>query len=70
MIVKGRFSLDTNILVCAVDRDTEEIHERSKELIGRAARSGSRARMVPKETAQRSSPNGPAILPTEAPRFL
>ena len=39
MIVKGRFSLDTNILVYAVDRDAEELHERSKELIGRAARS-------------------------------
>lgn len=38
MTVKGRFSLDTNILVYAVDRDAGERHERSKELIGRAAR--------------------------------
>ncbi len=38
MTVKGRFSLDTNILVYAVDRDAGERHERSKELIGQAAR--------------------------------
>ncbi len=38
MIVKGRFSVDTNILVYAVDRDAGELHERSKELIGRVAR--------------------------------
>ena len=38
MTVKGRFSLDTNILVYAVDRDAGERHERSRELIGRAAR--------------------------------
>lgn len=38
MIVKGRFSLDTNVLVYAVDRDAGELHERSKELIGRVAR--------------------------------
>lgn len=39
MTVKGRFSLDTNILVYAVDRDAGERHERSTALIGRAARS-------------------------------
>ena len=38
MTVKGRFSLDTNILVYAIDRDAGERHERSRELIGRAAR--------------------------------
>lgn len=38
MTVKGRFSLDTNILVYAVDRDAGERHERSRELVGRAAR--------------------------------
>jgi predicted nucleic acid-binding protein len=38
MTVKGRFSLDTNILVYAVDRDAGERHERSKELMGKAAR--------------------------------
>ncbi|MCY4378902.1 MAG: PIN domain-containing protein [Candidatus Dadabacteria bacterium] len=38
MIVKGRFSVDTNILVYAVDRDAGELHERSKDLIGRVAR--------------------------------
>lgn len=38
MIVKGRFSLDTNILVYAVDRDGAARHERSKELMGQAAR--------------------------------
>jgi len=38
MTVKGRFSLDTNILVYAVDRDADERHERSGEIIGRAAR--------------------------------
>lgn len=38
MTVKGRFSLDTNLLVYAVDRDAGERHERSRELMGRAAR--------------------------------
>jgi predicted nucleic acid-binding protein len=38
MTVKGRFSLDTNILVYAVDRDAGERHVRSRELLGRAAR--------------------------------
>ncbi len=38
MTVKARFSLDTNILVYAVDRDAGERHEWSMELIGRAAR--------------------------------
>lgn len=37
MIVKGRFSLDTNVLVYAVDRDAGKHHEQSKELIGHAA---------------------------------
>ena len=37
MIVKGRFSLDTNILVYAVDRDAGTKHERSREILGRAA---------------------------------
>ena len=38
MTVKGRFSLDTNILVCAVDRDADERHDWSRALLGRAAR--------------------------------
>ena len=38
MTVKGRFSLDTNILVYAIDRDADERHQRAKEIIGRAAR--------------------------------
>ena len=38
MSVKGRFSLDTNILVYAVDRDAGERHRRARELMGRAAR--------------------------------
>ena len=38
MPVKGRFSLDTNILVYAVDRDAGERHARSGELMARAAR--------------------------------
>ena len=38
MTVRGRFSLDTNILVCAVDRDAGERHRRSRELIEQAAR--------------------------------
>ena len=37
MTVKARFTLDTNILIHAVDRDAGERHERSKELLGRAA---------------------------------
>ena len=38
MTVKGRFSLDTNILVYAIDRDAGDRHERSKEIMARAAR--------------------------------
>ena len=38
MTVEGRFSLDTNILVYAVDRDAGERHDRSRTLLGRAAR--------------------------------
>ena len=38
MTVKGRFSLDTNILVYAVDRDAGERHDRSRVLLGQAAR--------------------------------
>ena len=38
MTVRGRFSLDTNILVYAVDRDGGERHDRSRVLLGRAAR--------------------------------
>ncbi len=38
MTVKGRFSLDTNILVYAVDRDAGERHDRSRVILGRAAR--------------------------------
>ncbi len=38
MTVKGRFSLDTNVLVYAVDRDAGERHRRSRELMGQAAR--------------------------------
>lgn len=37
MIVKGRFSLDTNILIYAVDRDAGARHDRSRVLVGRAA---------------------------------
>ncbi len=37
-VVRGRFSLDTNILVYAVDRDGSERHWLSVELVGRAAR--------------------------------
>ena len=38
MTARARFSLDTNILVYAVDRDSGERHRRSVELVGRAAR--------------------------------
>ena len=38
MTVKGRFSLDTNILVYAVDRDADERHDWSRALLDRAAR--------------------------------
>ena len=38
MIVRGRFSLDTNILVYAVDRDSGDRHEQSRELLARAAK--------------------------------
>lgn len=39
MTVKGRFTLDTNILVYAVDRDAGVRHGQSRVLVGRAARS-------------------------------
>lgn len=38
MTVSGRFTLDTNILVYAVDRDAGERHARARDLMGRAAR--------------------------------
>ena len=38
MTVRGRFSLDTNILVYAVDRDADERHRRSRELMAQASR--------------------------------
>ncbi|MCY4611525.1 MAG: PIN domain-containing protein [Gammaproteobacteria bacterium] len=38
MSVKGRFSVDTNILIYAVDRDAGDRHEQSKDLIGQAAK--------------------------------
>lgn len=38
MTARAHFSLDTNILVYAVDRDGGERHRRSVELVGRAAR--------------------------------
>jgi len=38
MTAKTRFSLDTNILVYAVDRDAGDRHDRAKVLIGAAAR--------------------------------
>ncbi len=38
MTVRGRFSLDTNILVHAVDRDAGERHGQAREIIGQAAR--------------------------------
>ncbi len=37
MIVKGRFSVDTNILVYAVDRDSGDRHQKSKQLLAKAA---------------------------------
>jgi predicted nucleic acid-binding protein len=37
MTAKRRFSIDTNILVYAIDRDAGERHERAKEIVGRAA---------------------------------
>ena len=37
MTVKGRFTFDTNILVYAVDRDAGDRHERSMDLVARAA---------------------------------
>ncbi len=37
MSVKGRFSLDTNILVCAVDRDAGERHDQAVDIVGQSA---------------------------------
>ena len=37
MIVRGRFSLGTDILVYAVDRDSGDRHKKSRELLARAA---------------------------------
>ena len=38
MTVRGRFSLDTNILIYAVDADAGDRHDRSKEPLARAVR--------------------------------
>ena len=38
MIVRGRFSLDTNILVYSVDRDSGDRHTQSRVLLERAAK--------------------------------
>lgn len=38
MTVRGRFCLDTNILVYTVDRDSGARHEQSKELFARASK--------------------------------
>lgn len=38
MTVKGRFSLDTNILIYAVDRDAGDRHARARTIVGQAAR--------------------------------
>ena len=38
MTVRGRISVDTNILIYAVDRDAGDRHEQSKELLAHAAR--------------------------------
>lgn len=38
MTVRTRFSLDTNILVYAVDRSTGDRHEQSKDLVAHAAK--------------------------------
>ena len=38
MTAKGRFTLDTNILIYAVDRDAGERHERARAIVGQAAR--------------------------------
>ena len=37
MTVRSRFTLDTNVLVYAVDRDAGEKHDSAKDLMGRAA---------------------------------
>ncbi len=37
MTVKGRFTLDTNILIYAIDRDTGQKHGISRNLVGQAA---------------------------------
>ncbi len=37
MTVKGRFTLDTNILIYAIDRDSGHKHDYSKYLVGQAA---------------------------------
>ena len=38
MTVRGRFTLDTNVLVYAVDRDSGARHDQARDLMGRAAR--------------------------------
>lgn len=38
MIVRARFSLDTNILVYSVDRDSGDRHAQSRQLLARAAK--------------------------------
>ncbi len=38
MSVRARFSLDTGILIHAVDRDAGERHDQARDLVGRAAK--------------------------------
>ena len=38
MSIRARFSLDTGILIQAVDRDAGERHDHARELVGRAAK--------------------------------
>ena len=38
MLVRGRFSLDTNILVYAADRDSGDRHEQARKLLAGAAK--------------------------------
>ena len=69
-VVKGRFSLDTNILVYAVDRDGGERHWLSMELVGRAARRDCVLTVQSLAEFFHATTRKDLLVPAEAGRFV
>ena len=69
-VVKGRFSLDTNILVYAVDRDGGERHWLSMELVGRAARRDCVLTVQALAEFFHATTRKNLLVPSEAGRFV